>query len=191
MVRKAYLKSPTNRKAYLKSPPKLPPAHSHTNQPTARLPVCGSVSCDDNLNVVVREMFADALERAVNSNEQTASDVPEDSWADHPYYDDPDESQQDVSVPDNGCEGEAWEDHPYYDDLGSPVTDQGNDELDILTQEEGQGEAHLPDEAAPDDSEEEVAWEEHPYYDTPVEEDCQAESDVPEEDVAWEDSPYY
>ena len=29
-------------------------------------------------------MFADALERAVNSNEQTASDVPGDSGADHP-----------------------------------------------------------------------------------------------------------
>ena len=185
MVRKAYLKSPQ------KSPPKLPPVHYHTEQPTARLPKCGSLTCDDDLNTVVREMFADALERAVNSNEETASDVPGDSWADHPYYDDPDheEDQQDEAVPDETCEGEAWEDHPYYDDLGSPETDHG-DELDSPAHDEDQG-SDLPEEAATDDQQDEVAWEDHPFYDTPEEEASQAESDDSEEDVAWEDSPYY
>ena len=190
------------RKAYLKSPPKLPPAHSYTDQPTARLPQCGSLTCDDNINTVLREMFADALERAVNSNEEPASDVPGDSWANHPYYDDadPEEDQQDAAVPDETCEGEAWEDHPYYDDLGSPETDHGDEELDTPALEEDQQGSQLPDEApsddqqdeaASDDQQNEVAWEDHPYYDTPEEEVSHAESDDSEEDVAWEDSPYY
>ena len=122
------------RKAYLKSPPKLPP-HFHTPQPTARLTECGALQCDDNLNLVVREMFADALERAINSNEQTASDVPDLPWEEHPVYDHDDVQQvsdpTDVAAPDDTHEEVAWEDHPYYDDLGSPETDRGeDDELD-------------------------------------------------------------
>jgi hypothetical protein len=183
------------RKAYLKPPPKLPPAHSHTYQPTARLPKCDALQCDDNINIVLRERFADALERAVNSNEQTASDVPGDSWADHPYYDDPEheEDQQATAVPDDACEGEAWEDHPYYD---SP--DHEEDQQDA---------------AVPIDACKEEAWEDHPYYDDlgTSESDQgdyaeldnlghgedQDESHLPDEapddaeEVAWEEHPYY
>ena len=188
------------RKAYLKPPPKLPPAHSHTYQPTARLPKCDALQIDDNINMVLRERFADALERAINSNVQTASDVPGDSWADHPYYDDPEheEDQQATAVPDDACEGEAWEDHPYYD---------GPDH------EEDQQDAAVPNDAC-----KEEAWEDHPYYDdlgTPDSDrdddemdnlghgEDQDESHLPDEaapddaalddaeEVAWEEHPYY
>ena len=52
-------------------------------------------------------MFADALERAVNSNEQTASDVPGDSGADHPYYDHPElqDDREAAVVTDDACRG--------------------------------------------------------------------------------------
>ena len=73
-------------------------------------------------------MFANALERAINSNEQTASDVPGLSWEEHPFYDnlDHDEAQQVSDPPDDAPDDThevAWEDHPYYDDLGSSETD--------------------------------------------------------------------
>ena len=189
------------RKAYLKPPSKLSP-HFPSPQPTARLPECGALQCDDSLNIVVREMFANALERAINSNEQTASDVPGLSWEEHPFYDnlDHDEAEQVSDPPDDAPDDThevAWEDHPYYDDLGSSETDRGeDDELDrpqnTSTHDVDQQESD--DEVVPEDAQEEVAWEDHPHYDTPAEEEDQlTESDVPEdeEDVAWEDSPYY
>jgi len=202
------------RKAYLKPPPKLPPVHSHTCQPTARLPKCGSLQCDDSINIEFREMFADALERAVNSNEadhpyydhpeqesnQQITAVPDayegEAWEDHPFYDDLDheEDQQDddVRLADDAYEGVAWEDHPYYDDSFGSETGQGDDaDLDTLDHEEDLGESHIHDEAAPDTSEEEVAWEDHPYYDTPDVEDSPAESDVSEDDASLQDHSSY
>ena len=145
-------------------------------------------------------MFADALERAINSNEQTASDVPDLPWEEHPVYDHDDVQQvsdpTDVAAPDDTHEEVAWEDHPYYDDLGSPETDRGeDDELDRSqnSSKHTVDQQESDDEVVPEDAQE-VAWEDHPHYDTPAEEEDQlTDSDVPEdeEDVAWEDSPYY
>ena len=142
-------------------------------------------------------MFADALERAINSEEpETTSDVPEESWAAHPYYHcldryvadrgDADEDTQDTPAyevdqqesyyPDDGQEI-ALEAHPYYD---------APDEGDLHESE--------PDDVAPD-----VAWEDHPYYEAPDEGDLhesEPENDSSytteeEEEMAWAASPYY
>ena len=112
-------------------------------------------------------MFADALERAVNSNEQTASDVPGDSGADHPYYDHPElqDDREAAVVTDDACEGDAWKDHPYYDD---PEEDQQA-------------------KATPDEFLEGEAWEDHPSYDEELEDAV----DDPCKEVAREDHPYY
>ena len=90
---------------------------------------------------------------------ETVSDV-EESWADHPYYDDLDSSvtvcdvdeiqesednaHQEEEEPDN----ELWEDHPYHD---TP------DELEECG-------AESDGTACQDSEEEEVAWEDSPYY---------------------------
>ena len=94
------------RKAYLKPPPKLRPLFSN-GPPTLPLQ-CSSVECDKIAeDAQFRELFADALERAVNSNQ-----------ADHPYYDAFDQGDDDLVTP--------WADHPYYDDLGISGADQGD-----------------------------------------------------------------
>ena len=187
------------RKAYLKPPPKLPPpVHfqvAQVNQPTARL--SATMQCaDDQVNIEAREMFADALERAVNS-EHNIRDQNDVSWAEHPHYDDLD-SPEPIR--------EAL--HPYCDDLEGhdPVRDAEDpyhDEIETVCDVEGMSKY---DEDNSDDAElSNVPWEDHPFYDTP-EEESQAEHDDPADDaacndnsseedvedqVAWEDSPFY
>jgi len=167
------------RKAYLKPPPKLPPVSS-TTVPCAPPVKCGSLDCDTNNNNLVRELFANALERAINSTEHTACDEPDDTWAAHPYYDDLEDHGQLQDTAGDELEL-PWEAHPYYDPHA---------ESDTPYNEDASSEAH-----------EEIAWEEHPYYDTPAEGDTQqTESDNPEnndapnevhEEIPWEDHPYY
>ena len=153
-------------------------------------------------------MFADALERAVNSKEQSASDMPEDSWEEHPYFDGLDH-EEDAAVPNDEHDEVPWEEHPFYDDLVSSETDRGDDDdldrsQDTSTHAVDQQES---DDDVPDDAQE-VAWEDHPYYDTPdetlldvdldaKEEDSNCSSslmdgDLDEEDeIPFEDHPYY
>ena len=210
------IKSFTN-KFHVKPPPRLPPIYPSINMSTMAVPVaCNNVIVDNVFAApieaaydtsILREIFADALERAIASNDidhcqedcnnnELGVDIHNDN-ADHE-----EEQHSDVE------EDVAWEDHPYYDDLGSPETDLGDEELDIPVceeddqqheattdvQEDEDTPAHEEDdqqeEAFTDDQEDEVVWEDHPYYDTP-EEDSDAELEVSEEDVAWEDSPYY
>ena len=119
-----------------------------------------------------RELFADALERAVNSKQ-----------ADHPYYDGSDQGDDDHVTP--------WVDHPYYDVPGISEAVQCDDDLDPPSHEES------PDDAV-SDTLGEPAWEEHPYYDTPDEREDNHGSDAsddrdedqeadPPDDVASDD----
>jgi len=171
------------RKAYLKPPPRLPPLAqfqaAHPIQPTARQTGCAGMQCAEPVTVDARELFADALERAVISEYGAVDDA---SWAEHPYYDDLDSHE-------TACDAESL----YRDDLDSLET-VNNDEMNEHDKDDGE----LPDD---------VPWEHHPYYDTPAEEvECSTESDDSVEDVAchadssyveeedevpWEDSPYY
>ena len=187
------------KKAYLKPPPRLPPpAHSkpiQTIAPTARLPECASAGCED-LNIVVRELFADALERAINSTEQPTVYV-EESWANHPYYEEEDKPALEGETVETVYDlEESWADHPYYDDLDASVTvrevdeiqesddnahDEGEDDTVHDEIQESEDNAHQ-EEDEPDNE----LWEDHPYYDIPDElEDCEAESD---DDAACQDS---
>jgi len=200
------------RKAYLKPPPKLPPLStpftSNADQATtSTLPIkCSSLECDENANGGwAMELFADALERAINSEEAAHpyydgldqdDDDPVTPWADHPYYDD-----LGVSVADQDDDHVSpWADHPFYDDLEISEAVQGDEELDSPGHEESPGDGVASD----DDATEEVAWEEHPYYNTPDEGETNTESAASdagdawqdystekEDEVPWEDSPYY
>jgi len=208
------------RKAYLRPPPRLPPLSSHsTAEGTSALPLqCSSVECDkDADDMKSRELFADALERAVNSGD-----------ADHPYYD---HDALDQGVDDHVT---PWADHPYYDhdDLGNSGADQGiseaapsDDELAVPhhddpiddvsamgeepawedhpfydhlddredNHESDASDAHCEDQGADfldvasDDATEEVPWEEHPFYDTPDEGETNHESVASDESIAWQD----
>ena len=169
------------RKAYLKPPPKLPPSAksrvAHSFQPTVRLTKCGATvmqGVDDQVNIKAREMFADALERAINS-EQTASDMVDESWAKHPYYDDLDTmTDRDVAERNEyeekpALDGEtaetvsdveeSWAEHPYYDNLDTE-TDRDVDERNEYEEKPG-----LDGETAETVSDVEESWAEHPYYD--------------------------
>ena len=203
------------RKAYLKPPPKLPPPTQSrvalSAQPTARMTKCGATVMQSvaQVNIEAREMFADALERAIKS-EQTASDTVDVTWAEHPYYDDldivtvgdVDEENEYEDKPvlegETVCDAEeSWAEHPYYDDLNTSVTVHDVDEM-----QESEGNVHHEEEDVTEDDENQeldnnahnveeesydVPWEDHPGYDTPDEEaECRAESDL--DDAACEDS---
>jgi len=196
------------RKAYLKPPPKLPPLSSYSTR-TPELPMqCSSVECNKTVDdMQSRELFADALERAVNSGhadhpyyDHDAVDQGVDDlvtpWADHPYYDDltytDDKGDEDLATP--------WADHPYYDhdDLEISGAGQG-DELDVPGNDDSLDD--VPE------MQEEPAWEDHPFYDhldegedtnesdahdEDQEADCpDATSDDATEEVPWEEHPYY
>ena len=192
------------RKAYLKPPPRLPPpAQFHPTQPTARQTGCAGMQCAEPVTIEARELFADALERAVFSEYGAVDD---DNWAGHPYYEDLDSPEtvcDDLDSPEtvrddlDGAETACDAENLYHDgDLDSPET------VDI-------GEMNEYDENVSDHAElpDDVPWEDHPFYDTPTEEEeCGTESDDSVEDVAcqanssyveeedevpWEDSPYY
>ena len=161
------------------------------------------MQCAEPVNIEARELFADALERAVFSEYGAVND---NSWADHPYYDDHDSPETvhddldgaETLRDDRDCpETARAAENLFHDcDLDSSETvDIGEtNEYD----EDVSGQAELPDD---------VPWEDHPYYDTPAEEEecdtesddsvedaaCQADStyDEEEDEVPWEDSPYY
>ena len=82
------------RKAYLKPPPKLPPLHSRSTfittptHKTTPSPKCSSLDLDSKANDAY-ELFADALERALNSNEHGVSQVHEGPMDDHQLSEDP------------------------------------------------------------------------------------------------------
>jgi hypothetical protein len=200
------------RKAYLKPPPKLPPLHSRSTfittptHKTTPSPKCSSLNLDSKADDAY-ELFADALERALNSNEQTVgvNYVPEGPmddldgddyatpWADHPFYDDVASDDAIVEVP--------WEEHPYYDTPDEEEDNHGPDasyEGDVNSspqdtpdhRDEDQ-ETDPPDEDASDDAIEEVTWEEHPYYDAPNEVEDNLESDASDVSIAWQDHSSY
>ena len=157
----------------------------------------------DEVNNVARELFADALERAVNAN-----------FAEHPYYD----------------HNANFAEHPYYDHNeinldcggdGQPITEDMLGYDASVSDYEPEGVLTYDDvEAAHEDqvdyatdeatcSEQEVPWEEHPFYDTPDDEDHHTphdddaddtpddedhhtpDDDDAEEALEWEASPYY
>ena len=175
---------------------------------------CSSLECDDIIDdALFRELYADAIERAVN-NEKTAKDVPADSWADHPYYDDLGSSETDRGdaeqvdeSPDHEHEI-PWEDHPSYDDLGMSETGAQGDDDALDVSETDQSDDQL--DRSRDNPEDQQESDPDDVSDTPDErEDNPTESDTCEEDVAcqdhlsytssevdngdlaWEGSPYY
>jgi hypothetical protein len=158
---------------------------------------CSSLERDDiSDDALFRELYADAIERAVN-NEKTAKDVPADSWADHPYYDDletdrGDDEQVDVS-PDDEQEI-PWKDHPYYDDLGMSEIVQDDVDLGLTASDQC------------DEEQEEAGWDNHLNYDdldscetgldAEVHLDGASEQDHQTDSacgtgLAWEDHPFY
>ena len=171
------------RRAYLKPPPKLPPLSTHftsnahpATSSTLSLK-CSSLECDDNGDWAM-EMFANALERAINTEE-----------AAHPYYDGSEEDEHET----------PWADHPYYDDLEISETGQGDDEL-VRSQDTTDHE-DPKDDVDSEATQELPAFEDHPCYDTPdVGEDHHAESvsqgeddasNNTHEELACENHPYY
>ena len=158
---------------------------------------CGALDCDENSNIVLREMFADALERAINSTENTAFDEPE--TPDHPFHAD---FENDVEFHDEfEDDGEnvvrdasdfpepdplAWENHSRYsDEIDCEKDDQSSDgPIDDVSEIEDQLQQNLTMDGGDSNQGDQLglAWEDHPYYDTPEEE---------LEDVEWEDSFYY
>jgi len=184
------IKSFTTR-SHVKPPPRLPPAYPSMHMSTMARPVaCNSVMFDEVSapievaydTTILREMFADALERAIASNDM---DYSQEDCNNNEVVADIHHDYGDHDVALDETQEVAWADHPFYDDLGSSETDHGDEELDTPVHDDQQ------DEIISDDQQDEVIWEDHPYYDTSDEEDSHAESDVSEEDVAWEDSPYY
>jgi len=200
------------RKAYLKPPPRLPPpAQFQAIQPTARQTGCAGMQCAAQVTIEARELFADALERAVSSEYGAAAN---EHWADHPFY-------EDLGSPEPGNDAE----HLYYDDLDGPETVHD----DVEEMHKSRNSPHHAEESVGDEMPEcednphheegsvcdgdemhekeesdDVPWEDHPYYDTPDEEEefpaesddidavaCQDNSSCSEEEVEWEDSPYY
>ena len=147
-------------------------------------------------------MFADALERAVNSNieQHSVYDAPDDAWVEDMADDDeaPDASR------------DIWADHPYYDDV-EDYDEAPDDSLDATYATGLDDASQDPDLAdreasnvAPDDDQA-VEWEAHPYYDQDVDDQTDYEDlseDDPDvedqtdygdlsEDVAFENHPYY
>ena len=131
-----------------------------------------SGGCEDQ-NIYVREMFADALERAINATEQHTVDV-EVSWAIHPYFEDfgkYETSQDEELDQDDDCAGYEDEQHadPQVFDDDEPWEGHA---FDNYAEEEEAIDDHVP-------------REDHAHYDTPeVETVGFAESDVPVEDDA-------
>ena len=192
------------RKAYLKPPPRLPPPAQFQAPQLIQQSGCAGMQCATPVNIEARELFADALERAVSSEYGAVAD---EHWADHPFYGDLDSPE-----PCNDAE------HLCYDDLDSPETvyddveemhesrngphhaeesvgngDDMPEYVDFPQHEEPDGD-EMPacednphheegsvcegDEMLEKEEPDDVPWEDHPYYDTPDEaEECPAESD--------------
>ena len=114
------------RKAYLRPPPKLPPLTSKLTSKASLAPLQlndSSLEFEEVIDdALFKELFADAIERAKNS-EKTARHAPADSWADHCYFDDLDTDQgDDGQVPPADEPEIPWEYHQYYNDLDSCET---------------------------------------------------------------------
>ena len=164
---------------------------------------CDSVQCDQDLpeeaDNVLREIFANALERAVNSNNEENLtydpffDYEEDLSGNVDYVDTHEVTEDDHKLA-NDCEEELVE---YANDhfVDEEVSNDAHEPSDVCHLElDEYANEHLVDEeisetavegsydAFDDDSSAtDVAWEETPYYST----------DDDQQDLAWEESPYY
>jgi len=206
------------KKLFGKPPPKLPPAYatrSTTSAPTVvSQPVgCNSVNFgerpdlnDADSNILARELFADALERAIASNNNVHYN---EDWNNNEVYEEPlggkdedfnhdpynpaepfanleeaiDGSEQDACVTDT-----EWASHPYYD---TPDDEHDEDHLDYHD-----GLADDANKWINDEDDEASASEKHDDLGSPETNHGDEEVNSPvhddqEDEVAWEDHPYY
>ena len=160
------------------------------------------MQCEAPVTIEARELFADALERAVSSEHGA---VAYESWADHPFYDDlgsPDpgkdaehlagvDSEQTTSAIDD----DLWAAHPYYDDLdATPVTVCDVEERCEYEDNPALGEETVCDVEERCEYEDDPALEEETVCDVDQmqeSEDYARHEDDEPDDVPWEDHPYY
>jgi len=198
---------------------------STTSAPTVvSQPVgCSSVNCDErpdlndaDINIMARELFADALERAIASNNNVHYD---EDWNNNEVYEEalggkefaeehedfnhdtynPAEPFANIEEARDGSEEDAcvtdteWASHPYYD---TPNDEHDEDHLDYHD-----GLADDANELIIDEDDEASAIDEHDATlanedvtsarDEDDDQQTEASSDDQEDEVAWEDHPYY